>query len=141
MLAVRVRLRRDVDRGHEFIARAGLTGRLVELTDRQVSVQMDEPLAGAEEWNNCILWTHPEPGEVEADLEVLPSDIIVYTVNTRLDGQEQMVQVEFIGDYQRVMEVPPCGLSHKQWEQVRQQAAAARPGAAVAAFGQFYKVV
>lgn len=139
---VRVRLRRDVDRGMDFVARAGLTGILVELTDQMVRVQMDEPLVGAEEWENCIIWTHPEPDEVALDLEVLPSDRIVYTVNTRLDGNEREVQVEFIGDYSRRMEVPPCGLTAGEWEELRKEAGAtAGEGAEVAVFGHFYKVV
>lgn len=71
----RVRLKRDVDRLPHFVARAGLTGTLTELTSRNAFVKMDEVLDGAEDWDNSIMWINDfnDMGKQMADdLEVLP---------------------------------------------------------------------
>jgi hypothetical protein len=60
----RVRLRKEVERFAEFIAPRGLTGVVIEMppaslqsniVDEIMVVKMDEPLDGAESWNNCII--------------------------------------------------------------------------------------
>jgi hypothetical protein len=67
---VRGRLIRDVERYPNFIAKAGLTGVLRE-DNGALYLTMDEPLAGAEEWDNSIQWL-PEDGDNPwEDLEVI----------------------------------------------------------------------
>lgn len=55
-LGKKVRLKRDVDRYPNFVAKAGSTGVINWWSDDDASVKLDEPLAGAEHWDNCILW-------------------------------------------------------------------------------------
>lgn len=53
----RFELTADVERFPDFIAKAGLRGRVIEIADfGRIYGQMDEKLAGAEEWNNCVIW-------------------------------------------------------------------------------------
>lgn len=52
----RVELARDVDRFDAFIAKEGLRGTISEISENCVSVLLDEPLAGAEEWDNNVIW-------------------------------------------------------------------------------------
>jgi hypothetical protein len=52
----RVRLKRDVERFSDFIALKGARGTINELTDFGYSVKMDEPIEGAQYWDNCVLW-------------------------------------------------------------------------------------
>lgn len=52
----RVQLTQDVERYPHFIAPAGLTGIVVSLTEVQMSVRLDAPLAGAEAWDNEVHW-------------------------------------------------------------------------------------
>jgi hypothetical protein len=58
---MRYRLRHDVDRFPHFVARAGMTGTLVEHDDELVTLRMDDHLPGAEEWDNEVCW-YPEDG-------------------------------------------------------------------------------
>lgn len=51
---IKVRLKTAVDRFPHFLAEAGLTGTLIECTNECATIKMDEPLKGAEEWDNCI---------------------------------------------------------------------------------------
>jgi len=53
----RGRLRRSVDRFPHFVAQAGATGTVTEATDALIALRMDEPLSGAEEWDNEVCWT------------------------------------------------------------------------------------
>jgi hypothetical protein len=53
----RGRLRRNVDRFPHFVAQAGAAGTVTEATDALVALRMDEPLPGAEEWDNEVCWT------------------------------------------------------------------------------------
>lgn len=71
-VGARVVLLRDVERFPSFIAAAGLTGTVVENTTL-LGVRMDEPLAGAEEWDNCVqwVWGDEEPGVIEGDLALV----------------------------------------------------------------------
>jgi len=55
-VGTRVILTRDVDKYPDFYAKAGLRGVVHYISDDIFSVMMDEPLKGAEEWDNCILW-------------------------------------------------------------------------------------
>jgi hypothetical protein len=54
----RVELVVDVDRYPHFVAPAGSTGTVVDHGDPQIvlAVRLDEPLAGAEEWDNEVHW-------------------------------------------------------------------------------------
>jgi hypothetical protein len=53
----RVRLLHDVDRYPHFLAPAGSRG-TVAMSDGEIfSVRLDEPLAGAEAWDNEIVWS------------------------------------------------------------------------------------
>ena len=66
-----VRLLRNVERFPEFICDAGAIGTVVESESDFLRVKMDQHIPGAEEWDNCIIWVHPEDGEIDGDLEVV----------------------------------------------------------------------
>jgi hypothetical protein len=66
----RFRLTREVDRFPDFLAPVGLTGTVDHIEESgTVWGKMDEPLPGAEEWDNCIMWD--TPGDFLQDAEVL----------------------------------------------------------------------
>lgn len=68
----RVRLRQAVERFPFFIAREGRTGYIVEMNSDLISVRMDEPIPGCEEWNNEILFSLPEDqAEFDEAVEVI----------------------------------------------------------------------
>lgn len=52
----RVRLRRDVERYPHFTVPEGQTGTVVEASDELIAVRLDEPVEGAEEWDNQLRW-------------------------------------------------------------------------------------
>lgn len=52
----KVRLKRDVDRFPHFLAPTGLIGNVLQVTENRLIVKMDQPLPGAEDWENCIHW-------------------------------------------------------------------------------------
>lgn len=56
-IGARVRLKFDVERYPHFIAKAGSTGIVVCADPDSYSVRLTEPLPGAEEWNNQVIWT------------------------------------------------------------------------------------
>jgi hypothetical protein len=67
----RVRLARTVDRYPDFLAPQGMTGTVhtVEI-DGSMAVQMDAPLEGAEDWDNCICWDDWQLDDLALDLEM-----------------------------------------------------------------------
>jgi hypothetical protein len=69
-----VRLKRDVERFPDFIARAGTTGVVVRVDPNAIAVRLFMWLRGAEEWNNEVMWyvTSPSLGDPADDLEVMP---------------------------------------------------------------------
>jgi hypothetical protein len=69
-VGARYRLAHDIERYPNFIAKTGLTGTLI-LTGAEVLLQMDEPLDGAEDWDNCIQWIPADGDDAAADLEVI----------------------------------------------------------------------
>lgn len=69
----RVRLKNDVERYPHFIARAGSVGTVTESDEELVSVRLDLPLVGAEEWENEVHWYPRNCDDVPMDdIEVLP---------------------------------------------------------------------
>ncbi len=50
----RVRLKNRVDRFPEFSVPEGVTGTINEVTDTLVSVKLDTPISGAEDFDNCL---------------------------------------------------------------------------------------
>lgn len=70
----RFALIRDVDRYPHFIAAAGSKGTIVEDSAEAVSLRLDDPLAGAEEWDNEIVWTEELGQDIWQDAAPLPSD-------------------------------------------------------------------
>lgn len=52
----KVRLAREIERYPHFTAEAGLTGTVTRFDDEVAAVRLDEPVPGAEEWNNEIHW-------------------------------------------------------------------------------------
>ena len=71
----RVELARDVDRFDAFIAKEGLRGTISEISERCVSVRLDEPLAGAEEWDNNVIWgSSDQLDEFNDDVRLLDQD-------------------------------------------------------------------
>jgi hypothetical protein len=72
-LGGRYQLREDVDRYPHFLARAGMTGTLMEDTNEVTILKMDEPLENCEEWDNCIIWSRASSDDdPEGDLEAIP---------------------------------------------------------------------
>lgn len=67
----RVRLRHDVDRYPHFIAPADGTGVVESISEDVFSVQMDEFIEGAEDWENCVWWM--------ADCEDPREDLVIIT--------------------------------------------------------------
>ena len=67
----RVELVVDVDRYPHFVAPAGATGTVVEHGDPGIvlAVRLDEPVAGAEDWDNEVHWL-----DGDADLNDLDVD-------------------------------------------------------------------
>lgn len=53
----RVKLVRGVDRLPDFYAEKELTGTVQSVREEMIIVKMDAPLAGSEQWDNCIEWT------------------------------------------------------------------------------------
>lgn len=58
----RWKLKRDVDRFPHFVAPAGAEGTITDTYDSNISLRLDEPLAGAEEWDNEVVWAHGNAG-------------------------------------------------------------------------------
>jgi hypothetical protein len=56
----RFSLFRDVDRFPDFIVKAGLTGTVASADDNGVWAGMDQPVPGAESWDNQIHWETTE---------------------------------------------------------------------------------
>ena len=56
----RVVLTAPVERFDDFIASAGRIGIVVETGERYLSVWMERRLHGAEDWNNCVIWTETD---------------------------------------------------------------------------------
>ncbi len=68
----RVRLRRDVERYPFFVARKGMTGVITVVEPNTIIVKLDDPLCGAQDWNNSVYWEKDFTLEdVVADLELL----------------------------------------------------------------------
>ena len=63
----RFRLIREVSRFPDFVAPAGLTGRVTDDSDGRIRGRMDQPVPGAERWNNELHWH--SLGEFLADCE------------------------------------------------------------------------
>ena len=53
----RVELTRDVERFPDFIAPKGWTGTIVECDADFLSLKLDQHLPGAEDWDNCLIFT------------------------------------------------------------------------------------
>tara|TARA_R100000664_G_C2634344_1_gene62379 strand:+ start:78 stop:323 length:246 start_codon:yes stop_codon:yes gene_type:complete len=53
----RVVLKKEVERFDNFIAPVGWMGIVVETGSDYLSVWMERRLFGAEDWNNCVIWT------------------------------------------------------------------------------------
>ena len=51
-----------------FVARAGMKGTVVETENDLFCVRLDEPLDGAEEWDNEVAWYENAFGPPEEDL-------------------------------------------------------------------------
>ena len=84
----RVQLRHDVERYPHFIAPKGATGVVVDIGAPEVfAVRLDEPLLGAEDWDNEVHWYDGDPSPEEY-LETLPSDAALEQVGHRApDGE------------------------------------------------------
>jgi len=71
-IGTRLRLTRNVERFPHFIAPKGATGTVTDVTDGNISVLMDDHLAGAEEWDNEIVWSADfDDGDPLLDAEVI----------------------------------------------------------------------
>lgn len=56
-VGARGRLRQAVDRFPHFVVEAGSMGTVTLATGSLIALRMDEPLPGAEEWDNEVCWT------------------------------------------------------------------------------------
>lgn len=75
---VRVRLTRTADRYPNFEIAAGATGTIDQATDDLISMKIDAPVAGAEQWDNCLQWSPRNGG---------PDDLNDFLASVaRLDG-------------------------------------------------------
>lgn len=73
-VGTRVRLTRDVERYPHFVAEAGMEGTVTEVSEERVAVQLDDPVPGAEEWDNEIHW-YKDQFEGETFGEVFRGDV------------------------------------------------------------------
>jgi hypothetical protein len=89
-----VRLSRNVERFPHFIAEQGRQGVITEWDRWQVVVKLDEPLAGAEEWDNCIIWTRGQDAPFWLDVRILgwPEDLPTCECCGRLVGDGDDLQ-------------------------------------------------
>ena len=69
----RVALARDVERYPNFIARQGMMGTIVGNDGGMLRVRMDDPLPGAEDWDNEVQWLWADDGEAQVmgDIDLL----------------------------------------------------------------------
>lgn len=67
----RVRTTQIIDRFPHFIVRPGMEGIVTICNEQTIAVKMDEPIKGAEEWNNEVIWSDVDRGGVLNDLEVV----------------------------------------------------------------------
>ena len=56
-------LNQDIERFPDFMVSAGAVGVVDENEDGIVSVKMNEPIPGCEEWDNCVLFTEEDEDE------------------------------------------------------------------------------
>jgi hypothetical protein len=70
-VGARVQLTRDVDRYPHFLAKAGMTGTVVQNDRHALAVRMDAVLPGCEEWDNQILWVPEDGTDAMDDLTVV----------------------------------------------------------------------
>lgn len=77
-IGTKVCLARDVDRYPYFVAKAGSTGTVISVSadseaflSPRLVVRMDEPITGAEEWDNEVHWyDYDERDDIAADLGI-----------------------------------------------------------------------
>lgn len=63
-----VRMRRVVERG-SFTVAAGAQGTIVALDSDLLSVEITEPVPGAEPWDNEVIWTREDIDAIAGDIE------------------------------------------------------------------------
>lgn len=71
LLGKRVKLKREVDRYPDFVAPEGMTGVIVMMENDFIRVQMDQPVYGAEPWDNEVHWQWEDVSNFEDDVEIL----------------------------------------------------------------------
>ncbi len=82
----RVRLTEEIERYPHFIVRAGMLG-TVRRSGGVFEVRLDETVPGAEEWDNCIVWSEPEDlFDVPDEIEVVTEPPIVVVDPPRIIG-------------------------------------------------------
>jgi hypothetical protein len=68
-------LTRDVHRSPHFIARSGTKGTVVDVSFGAISLRLDDPLPGAEEWDNEVVWSDDDDApNFWADVALLPGE-------------------------------------------------------------------
>jgi len=83
-IGTRIRLIRDVERYPYFIAKAGLEGVITENNEFHIAARMDTPLAGAEQWDNNILWNDCNEG-----MEAFVDDVQLIGYAQDPEGRDQ----------------------------------------------------
>lgn len=65
----RWRLKRDIDRYPHFIAPKGAVGTVTDTYNSCISLKLDFQLAGAEGWDNEVVWAEDAVGRFPEDCE------------------------------------------------------------------------
>lgn len=63
----------DVERHPHFVAARGSKGTVADVSEGSVSLRLDDPVPGAEEWDNEIVWSEGVGRGFREDVERLPS--------------------------------------------------------------------
>ena len=72
-LGERFVLTANVDRFPHFIAARGSVGTVTDVTDWDICLRLDDPLPGAEPWDNEIVWCTADGQDFWRDVERLSS--------------------------------------------------------------------
>lgn len=76
----RVWLIHPVDRYPHFVAPANATGTVVDTGDQNVfAVRLDAPVAGAEDWDNQVLWALDADEDPARDIALVGHDAPAWT--------------------------------------------------------------
>lgn len=76
-IGARFFLRHAVDRFPHFVAPVNATGTIVAVDSHAIAGKMDSHIAGAEEWDNCVVWDRLSDAPEESALALFRGDAFV----------------------------------------------------------------